>query len=461
MARRFLLQLVMGAVGALVAVPASAQAPLPQPDRPYRGLFGGGVGDASQVLTLSLSFGGGYTTQALLGSTVAAGATPPAPGSGSGTGAPATLQNTNSAFETGSATLSYSYNLPRVGFNAMAASSGVYFPGLHQPVLTTESAGFGANLKLAAHTTLTASESVMYQPFYSFAPISQLVNPGSAGVALPVSIGDLTSNVDLGASVFDMSTVALSQGLTRRLGLSFTENYSNSLALATPDLDFSTQTQTANVTYSILRGLLAYVGYSHQDSTFGPPDARVRTASQGVIGGLTFGRAYALSLTRNTTLGFGFGATTVSDGHTSTYGLTGNAVLTRQIGRSWTASAGFYRTIAFVALFQHPVFTDTVSGSLGGLITRRLQSSSSAGWSGGSIGISQANSGFHTYFATTSLTYGLTRNIGLGTSYSYYRYFFGAGVQLPAGLASRADSQTVRVFMTFWEPLFERKGKGK
>jgi hypothetical protein len=461
MARRCLLQLVMGAVVALMAVPAWAQAPLQQPDRPYRGLFGGGVGDASQVLSLSLSFGGGYTTQALLGSTADAGSTSPAPGSGSGTGAPVTLQNTNSTFETGSATLSYSYARPRVGFSASAASSGVYFPGLHQPVLTTESAGFGGNFKLAAHTTLTASESVMYQPFYSLAAIGQLLNPGSAGSPLPVSVGDLTSNVDLGSNLLSQTSVALSQGLTRRLSLTFADTYSTDLAFASPALDMSAQTETASLSYQILRGLSAYGGYTHVESTFGPPDDRVRSATQGVIGGLTFGRTYALSLTRNTTLGFGFGATTVSDGHTSTYGVTGNAVLTRQMGRSWTATAGFYRTIGFVALFQHPVFTDAASASIGGLITRRLQSHSSAGWSGGAIGITQANNGFHTYFATTGLTYGLTRNIGLGTSYSYYRYFFGGGVQLPAGLASRADSQSVNVFLTFWEPLFQRKGKGK
>src|SRR5580698_5993634 len=138
MAYRFLLPLVVCVLGALVAVPAWAQSPLPQPDRPYRGLFGGGVGEASQMLSLSLSFGGGYTTEALLGSTAATTATSQAPPQ---TGAAAPPQNTNSTFETASAALQYSYTRPRMGLSAQIGTSGVYFPGLHQPVLTTDNAG--------------------------------------------------------------------------------------------------------------------------------------------------------------------------------------------------------------------------------------------------------------------------------------------------------------------------------
>src|SRR5688500_8910763 len=54
---------IVCAAALLIAVPAAAQQP--RPARPYRGLFGGGMGDTEQVLTLTGSVGVGYDDNVL------------------------------------------------------------------------------------------------------------------------------------------------------------------------------------------------------------------------------------------------------------------------------------------------------------------------------------------------------------------------------------------------------------
>ncbi len=61
------LLLVVPVLAALAAAPAFAQ--ISRPERPYRGLFGGGggSGEYEQSLTASLSLGGGYDGNVLTG----------------------------------------------------------------------------------------------------------------------------------------------------------------------------------------------------------------------------------------------------------------------------------------------------------------------------------------------------------------------------------------------------------
>ena len=116
--------------------------------------------------------------------------------------------------------------------------------------------------------------------------------------------------------------------------------------------------------------------------------------------------------------------------------------------------------MGFVEFFQQPVTTDAVFASLGGLISRRLSFQSSAGQSTGSVGFNGPSNGFQTDYATVSLSYGLTRMLAIGLGYSYYRYKFDAGLQLPTGVLSRTDGQSVYAFLNVWEPLFARSRRG-
>jgi opacity protein-like surface antigen len=66
------------------------------------------------------------------------------------------------------------------------------------------------------------------------------------------------------------------------------------------------------------------------------------------------------------------------------------------------------------------------------------------------------NTGYDTYLGTAGVTVALSRNISLGTSYSYYRYRFGTGATLPVGLARDVDRQSIQAYVSLWAPLINR-----
>ncbi len=129
-------------------------------------------------------------------------------------------------------------------------------------------------------------------------------------------------------------------------------------------------------------------------------------------------------------------------------------MLTRQIGRSWSAYVDYSRSAAFNAVFLRPVISDTLTGGLNGLLARRLQYSGLIGISRGEVGSSGPANQLNSKYATSTLNYGLSRSLSVGVSYSSYWQKVGAGVLLPPGVLRDGNRQSVRVFLSWWEPLF-------
>ena len=169
--------------------------------------------------------------------------------------------------------------------------------------------------------------------------------------------------------------------------------------------------------------------------------------------GLDFHKA--LSLTRRTTLSFGTGTTAFADVNGTHITATGNVTLTRELGRSWFATAALNRDVYFLQTFREPVLSNYVSAGVGGLVNRRTQFQSMVGASNGAVGVTGPTNGFSNFFASASLRIGLTRNIGMTASYSYYRYRFEEGVDLPSGLPSHSNRQSVMVSLNLYSVLFQ------
>ena len=89
-----------------------------RPERPYRGLFAGGLGETSQLLTATASVGAGWDQnlmpELVESSTLRSGLSP----------------KFDSFVSTGSAQLSYALNTDSVGFGATAGTTGRYYPNL-------------------------------------------------------------------------------------------------------------------------------------------------------------------------------------------------------------------------------------------------------------------------------------------------------------------------------------------
>jgi hypothetical protein len=429
------------ACGALLATPASAQT-----GRPYRGLFGGGTGNWEQSLVFTMSFMGGYDTEAL---TAAA----PLPGSGSGE-APAP-RNQHSSFETASALLGYTLAKSRVAFSASAGVGGTYYQVLAKTI-TRYDGDVSGSFQISKRTRLSGSQGIAYQPlrFPGAFPAG-----GTLGGGGPIILPENADTVGLRLTnyVTQSSQVDLSQQLARRVSVSL--NYGRTQSTFGSNDRVTTQEASGRITAGVTRHLSVYAGDGYFDSESRVGGRIGRTRGQHALFGLGYDRATALSLSRHLTLSLGIGASAFSDVHRLRLAATGDALLNWEIGRSWTAAGGYRRSVGFVDVFQQPVTSDTVTATLGGLISRRVSAQASAGASQNHVGFTGPSNMYRNYYSAAGVSVAITRSVALGLGYSYYRTRFDSGLQLPSGLFHQMNRQSVYVFVNLWEPLFQRVGR--
>jgi hypothetical protein len=131
--------------------------------------------------------------------------------------------------------------------------------------------------------------------------------------------------------------------------------------------------------------------------------------------------------------------------------------LDRQIRRTWDAGVGYRRGVSIDDTFQQPVLSDSISASLGGLLSTRLNFHSAIGTSRGSIGANLSGNRFNAYYGTMGLTVGLMRQMGLGVNYMYAHHRLGNSVQAPTGLVRTLDRQVVVVQLSLMLPLWRSR----
>ena len=122
--------------------------------------------------------------------------------------------------------------------------------------------------------------------------------------------------------------------------------------------------------------------------------------------------------------------------------------------RTWSASAEYRRGTNFVPGFRQPLFSDSVTSSIAGLIATHVQWSSEIGFSRGEIGF-VGDKPFGVYSATSKIEYGITRSLGAFGQYTYYRY------NVPLGsdafeLLPLFSRQAWMVGLTAWVPIIRR-----
>src|SRR5579864_3814872 len=474
---RWLSTLVVVCVTLLAAAPlANAQTQDPQtvppdpqsglqPTRPYEGLFAApGRVPSAQSLTFMGSLGGGYDTNILGGGATGAGL-------GLGTGVPVSPAQASS-FENGSAALSYSFSGSRLSFGATAATSANYYAAFAaQPLAVNDSGTIGTSWQATRRTQISANVAASYGPFFSLPGVPVVpaapdnagqIAPGQAPGQPPGQPLGQTLVLDGGSALFVedylnvTGGVALTHEVTRRLSLSL--NYGDTdIRTQSHTFDLSTQSYGGGFSYLLAQGLSAQLFYTEWTSRFGVGQAP--TTSRGLNGGLAFNRS--LSITRRTVLSFNSGLSAYSNAAIlngrAQYFLTVQAALTREIGRTWTATLAYNRSESFTQTFLQPVFADAVTASVGGQLSRRMQVQSSVGVTDGAIGlVSSPADHFRTYFASAGLRVDASRIVSVGFDYAYYQYRFGSGVQLPPGVFPQSDLQSARVYVSLWAPLMSR-----
>jgi hypothetical protein len=421
----------------LAAVPARAQ----NARADDRALFGGGVGDVEQMLsaTSTISASG---VEVLEGSLRRNAPTlPDRTWLGQGVGQ-----------------VLYALGIPHLRGSAALAGYSFYYPYRDQPWYRTYSARANESADyawdLTRRTQFGVHQSADLEPAYRQSLLANNISlPGNTPetLFLPSDISTIRGqlfSVGAGAS--------LRHHFSRRVSFSGTYGTEQTWSIARPSpYQLWRQTGSAGVDVGLTRHLTAHGAYRYTESRIGPPGSpRYRT--NNLEGGIDYDRG-GIQLSRHTTLSLAAGADAVADRRgRQHYAATGNATLDHELGRTWSSSIGYWRGFNFSSLLQEPILSDNVSANLSGLISSRVMFHASAVWSRGAVGFAGGDSRYLRELAVVGVQCALTRNVALGTAYSYYFRAAGSDVVLPEDIDARSRSQLVQAYVTAWVPLFRR-----
>jgi hypothetical protein len=410
-------------------VPAAAQTLQPnRPDRPYRGVFGSGVDGSGQLITASATLSGGYDDNIL---------------------ADATNRNSIRNSQQGklaqlSGGVNYGLRAGRGQFNAGAGSSLRYYPSLQNDYFKMYNASAAGRLQLMDKPGLAVRQSVNYQPFTFLAGLTTVgISPDIIEPLTPPEPDFVPVSTHY---VNAQSGIDLDTRLSRRL--SFNSSYVYRVARRSSRQTWR-QSGATGFTVDLSRNLGLRLGYRYTEAHY---TNRIFRSHRPDIG-LDFRRA--LSLTRRTSFTFGVGAeATVVSEHTR-YRAAGHVDVTHEIGRTWTASGGYQRGTYYIDTLDEPVFGDSASAAVSGLLTRRIQFQAVASAALGNAGFGVQRQ-YDSYRGSVSLSTALNRFTNIGVDYAYYKYVFDPSIPLDPGVPRDVNRQSIRAHVSFWAPLLNK-----
>jgi hypothetical protein len=245
----------------------------------------------------------------------------------------------------------------------------------------------------------------------------------------------------------------MNQAISRRSSLSLTYNLHRT-TFGRSDLDQTSLVGAASLSHRLTRYLSLRTGYGLRSASY--PTSQIATVRVHALDlGLDYSRA--LSLSRRTTLNFSSGSVATKLDTGTAFVVTGDATLTRAIGRTWNARLGLKRDVHLLEGFTQPVLSNSLSTSFGGALTRRVSVASSIGMSSGTVGVvsAAAKNNYWNWTAGAGLRVTVTRRSALEAQYFYYGHRFDQDVRLAPGLANQQKRQGVRVGLTWQTPMLQ------
>jgi hypothetical protein len=413
----------------LACVPAAAQTQQQptRPERPYRGIFASGVDDSGQSLTAQATLSGGYDDNILA--------------QASNRSSPQ-QQSREGSFGQLSGGLNYTLNAARASVSAAAGTSQRYYPSLENRYFETYNASIGGSVVALTKPNVTLHQSVAYQPvtFLSAFPDALDPVPGASSVPEPDFV-PLAHQYIVYAGGAD-----LQHQVTRRTTFDLSYDYR---ATDRQSSDFWRQSGSTSYLVNLTRGLGLRIGYHYAQAHYRDRVTEIHRPDLG----LDFNRA--LSLTRRTSLTFAAGTEASVYNDTTRWRVNANATVAHEIGRSWSAVGAYHRGTYFVDTLSEPVYGDTASFTLGGLVTRRIQVQAVLAGTMGNVGYGTQRQ-FDSYRGTLGLSTALNRFMNVGVNYAYYRYIFDPLVELESGMARDFNRQSISGQVTIWAPIFNK-----
>jgi len=326
--------------------------------------------------------------------------------------------------------------------------------------LTFQSYNLGGSFRtgITNKVSLTFTGAESYAPYYQYAPFLQSTasQESPVGTDYGFAVGSdwvRTSN----------ATISLDDRFTKRSSIGGQVTWIQQ-DMSADDRQIETEAAGMRFSHNVTRKLTFSIGYTVSQSWYTIAGERSTPFTYGNVDiGLGYGDGLTFRIGRNYTLSMNVGAslarnnpTTSIAGQSQTQLLaTGNATLSRSIGRTWQASIGYNRGVTYMVGFTQPFIGDGASAGLSGPIVERLFFSLGAGASRSQQVFNPETGDLVAYTGSAKLTYGLFGNVGLFAQASYYKYTMPPAVLESFGFVPQLERRSVSAGVSTWLPLIK------
>jgi len=350
----------------------------------------------------------------------------------------------------------YRLNHQRYQVAISGASALGYYPDIHQVRSISHNLGAGISAKVGQRATILLNQTAAYSPsyFYGLFPSGGEVSPGDTQPNVPNYAVSESESYSYG------TTARLSYDLSPRMTALVGGNYrfTGFTHEALLQKDQTSEGVDGELSYQTTRSLSVGFGYHYLTGNVAYGGA-VNTDENRLEGGLSYSRA--LSATRRLTARFKLGASDISSNGASAlqvpdrfYRASVDASIDYPFALYWGFGAAFRRGLEFVPGLAQPVYANSVSAGLDGLLTRRIEFGLAGGFSQGRSVLAPDSSRYDTYNGSARFQYALTPSTALHLEYFYYFYDFLGHVVVVSGAPQRMERNGVRVGLRLLVPAF-------
>jgi hypothetical protein len=215
----------------------------------------------------------------------------------------------------------------------------------------------------------------------------------------------------------------------------------------------------ARITHTLTRMLGVHAGFGLQSVSFSQDlSSENRTLNQLIDVGVDFGDG--VTIARHYRLTFSTGTSVIKQDINTQFIFTGNAVLSRSIGRTWSTYISAIRGSSYIVGFGNPFVTDTVTAGVSGQFARRLGFSAGLNYlHGQDVFSGSAGGSLVTDSASARLTYGVGQHVGLYAQAAYYQYDVPESFLSTIPFPPHIHRRSLSVGLSFWLPVINRRAE--
>jgi hypothetical protein len=308
-------------------------------------------------------------------------------------------------------------------------------------------AGGRVNLKATTRLSFQADGQFVRAPFFQalwLAP--EAFGPSAAPSNVPAILLLQNDSIQAGAGFTGQ--------FTKRSSLSATAFTRETRFELSPDNNFTSRGARAQWKRQLGRSFGLHAGYGREEMRQRSTDRDERFVNELVDVGVDFSKS--LSMGRRTMFGFATETALISEnGGPRQFRLNGTVMFERRFLRTWITQLSARRATEFMPGFRGPVFTERGHAELAGYFAKRLLFNLGGEGGQGHVGIGDARQ-FISYTGNATVTFGMTRHIGLFTQYAYYHY------QMPPDpfalvTVPRLSRQAVAFGVKTWVSLIDKE----